>query len=211
MAEARDLVTMLYRPRETMRRVLDSPNRWTNGLIALASVCTSFPDADIRHMPRELPGLGLTTLLAIVTLGIIMTVIFWILAMYLIAWLVTVAGRFLEGNATVADVHAALAWAAVPMVWSIIGRLPLGIYTSSLAVRGNAGLEIALDMLGRGTLSILLIVIAIKLVFVVWVVWLAAINLSEAMQFETWKGLSAMAAVAAVPFVVAAAVVLSRH
>jgi hypothetical protein len=212
MAAPRDLVTMLYKPRETMRRVLDAPgSRWTNGLVALAFICASFGDPDIRHMPRELPDLTLFSTLAIVALVLIATGIVWIIAMYVISGLVTIAGRFLDGNAAVADVHAALAWSLVPMVWSIVYRIPLSIYTANLTIRSTSPWQIVVDLMSQGALAVGLIAVAIKLACTIWIMCLAAVNVSEAMKFETWKGFTAVATVAAAPIVVAAAVVLSFH
>jgi len=204
---------MLYAPRETMRRVLDTPGRrWTIELIALAFIVSSFGDPDIRRMPRELPGLTLVPTLAIVVLVCIATAIFWVLAICVIAWLVTLVGRRLDGKSTVADVRAALAWALVPMIWSIFYRIPISLYQSQITVHETGSpWQIGLELLEQGTLSVALIVIAIKLVFDLWVVGLAAINVSEAMRFETWKGFSAVAVVGAAPFVIAAAAVLATH
>jgi hypothetical protein len=212
MAQARDLVTMLYEPRQTMRRVLDTPGRrWTTELIALAFIISSFRDPDIGRLPRTLPDLTLGPMLAFIALVLIAIAVCWVLVFYLIAWLVTlVARRFLDGQGVVADVRAALAWALVPMVWSIVFRVPLAVYRSRLIISGTSNLQITLDLLQSGTLSVALIAAALKFIFLLWMIALAAINVSEAMRFETWKAFSALAAVAAAPFVVAAAAILTK-
>lgn len=213
MAAGRDLVTMLYEPRETMRRILAAPGRrWTPEIIALAFIVTSFGDPDFRRLPRDLPDLTLVPMLAFIALVLVATAICWILAFYAIAWMVAFVGRrLLDGHGAAADVRAALAWALVPMIWSIIFRIPFSIYRSRITITGTSAWQITLDLLQQGTLSVAIVVIAVKLAFDLWVFCLAAINVSEAMKFETWKGFSAMAAVAAAPFVIAAAVVLAKH
>jgi hypothetical protein len=213
MAEGRDLVTMLYEPRETIRRVLDTAGpRWTTELIALAFIVTSFGDPDVRRIPRELPDLTLVPTLAFVALVLIATAICWVLVFYALAWLVTMVGRrLLDGQGVTSDVRAALAWALVPMVWSIVFRIPLAIYRSQLTITGTNSWQITLDLLQSGTLSIALVAAALKFVLFLWVIALAAINVGEAMRFETWKGLSALAVVAVAPFVIVAAAILAKR
>jgi hypothetical protein len=212
MAAARDLVTMLYSPRETMRRILADPqHRWWIQIVILALVCMSFGDPDIRRMPREVPDLALGPLLATIVLVVIATALCWVLLVYLGSWLVTLAGRILEGRAAVRDVRAALAWAFVPMIWSLAYRIPFAIYRSRIHISGTSGWQITLDLLEQGTLSMALLIVAIKLIFTVWVVCLASLNVAEAMKFEAWKGFAAIAMVGALPLVIAAAAVLASH
>jgi hypothetical protein len=49
MERLRDLVTILYQPRETMRSILDRPDRWSLQIVFLAFVCASVNDIDVRH------------------------------------------------------------------------------------------------------------------------------------------------------------------
>lgn len=212
MAAPRDLVTMLYKPRETMRRVLDdTQHRWWIQIVVLAFICISFGDPDIRRLPLELPDLALGPLLAFVALILIVTAVCWVLGVYAIAWLVKIAAHYLDGHGSARDVREALAWALVPMIWSIVYRIPSAIYRSRLQISSTNPWQITVDVLQQGAVSVALIIIAIKLVFDIWVVWLASVNVAEALRFETWKGFTALAIVAVVPIVVTTAAILAFH
>ena len=212
MASARDLVTVLFKPRETMRRILDEPkHRWTAEVMVLAAVCAQFGDRDIRDLGKVLPSLGLAPTLATVALALCIAAIIWVAMLYIGAWLVTLAGRVIEGNGKVADVRAAIAWSFVPVIWSFVYRIPFGIYASRVRIRGNNAWEIVIDVAQQGVLSVAFIYLAFQFAFDIWVLCLASANVAEAMKFETWRGFSAVAMVAAVPFVMAAAAVLAFH
>ena len=212
MAEPRDLMTMLYKPRETIRRVLDDPRpRWTVQLVILAFICSSFGDPDIRHLGRDLPDLTLGPMLALIVVLLVVIAICWVIGVYLIGWLVTLAGRLLDGKGTAADVRTALAWALVPLILTPVYRIPVAIYRSTLKIHGTSGLQVSIDMLQQGAISVALVIAAIQIAFDLWVVYLASANVGEAMRFETWKGFSALAIVAAVPIVVTTAAILAFH
>src|SRR5712692_8551938 len=134
---AKDLVTNLYRPRETMRRILDSgQDRWSVGIVVLACICSSVSDLDIRALPRVLPSLSITATLSIAALAYVVHAVVWVIALYLLAWAATLVGRFLEGQAAVTDVRAALAWSLAPLIWSVVFRIPLAFYRYQFDLHG---------------------------------------------------------------------------
>src|SRR5579859_3177611 len=113
------LVTILYQPRETMRRILASANRWTWEITALACVCASVNDINADQAAKELPGLRLGPGLALVALGLIVSAITWVIVLYIVSWIAAPVGRFLlGGTGSAGDVRAALAWGLVPVIWS---------------------------------------------------------------------------------------------
>jgi hypothetical protein len=131
MASPKDLVTVLYRPRATMRRVLDGGrDRWTIQIVVLAFICASVGDADISKLLAALPDLSLNATLALVALALLLIAACWIIVLYLFAWVATFIGRWLDGQGEIADVRAALAWGLVPVIWSVVLRIPLAVYKS---------------------------------------------------------------------------------
>ena len=127
----KDLATILYRPRETMRRVLDAGrDRWTAQIVILAFLSTAISDPDTRQITRVLPDLSMGAVLALIALALILTPVIWLLFLYVIGWIATMVGRWLGGQGPVADVRAALAWSLVPVIWSVIVRIPLAIYSA---------------------------------------------------------------------------------
>src|SRR5512140_563238 len=126
MATLADLVTAVYRPRETMRRVLAGSDRWAPQVVVLAFLCASVGDPDIRRLSTVLPGLGLSAI-AVVLLGLVVSAALWLVVWFVVSWLATMAGRWLGGLAPAADVRAALAWGMVPVIWSVVYRIPFAL------------------------------------------------------------------------------------
>lgn len=206
----RDLVTVLYKPRATMRRILDSArNRWTAEIVVLAFICASFADPDIRHLREVLPDFSLGSTLAFVAMVLVLIATCWVLLIYALAWLVAYVGKYLGGSATVADVRAALAWGLVPLIWSVTYRVPIGLYRSRLRIHSTAPLQVSIDYLQNGGCSLALIVGALQITFDLWVLFVMSSTVAEAERFETWRGLSTVAISAAVPVVIVIAAVLA--
>jgi len=127
--------TIWYRPRATIRRIVDTdPTRFVLGIAWLvgalgvlssqvAVATTDFP-ANVPHWPRLGPiGIALMSFLG----GVISDV-----SLYGFAALYRWAGHILGGNAQRVEVRAALAWAQVPGLYlaavTIIATV-LGFYT----------------------------------------------------------------------------------
>lgn len=210
MASPRDLVTILYQPRETMRRVLDAGGeRWTIGLVVLAYICSSFNDPDVLRMQRQLPDIALGGTLALVALALIVVAICWVLLFYGFAWLVTMAGRWLDGHGEFADVRAALAWAFVPVIWSVLVRIPVAIYAYHLLPVGPDKRLMVTEMIARGGCTLAIIAFALQIVLYVWIAFIASATVAEALHFTTGKGLATLAIVFAIPFVIGIAAFLA--
>src|SRR6266700_2353861 len=115
MERLKDLVTILYRPRETMRRILESPDRWSVQVVLLAYFCSCVNDTDIRNVDKVISNMKPVPIIAIVALALIAVAAVWVLILYILSWIATPIGRMLGGTGPVADVRAALAWAMVPV------------------------------------------------------------------------------------------------
>src|SRR5581483_4881504 len=84
-----DLVTILYRPRQTIRRILDSgSDRWVVQIVLLAYICTSVNDSDFREIQNVLPGLSQTAIIALAALALIAGGLAWIVLLFLVSWVV---------------------------------------------------------------------------------------------------------------------------
>src|SRR5260370_31762876 len=138
MERLKDLVTILYRPRETMRRILDRPDRWSLQIVFLAFVCASVNDIDVRHATALLPGLRLFPGLILLALAIIVGGFLWIVTLFILSWIATAIGRQMGGEGNARAVRAALAWSMVPIVWSPIYRPPLAILGMGADIVPNA-------------------------------------------------------------------------
>jgi len=207
----KDLVTILYQPRETMRRILDGGRqRWGVQVVMLAAVCAAVNDADVSHAGRDLPQLKAMPLLAIIALGLVAQAIAWVILLFVVAWMATPVGRFLGGTAPVADVRAALGWSMTPVVWSPIYRIPLLIFASRMHVGPKVNLHATLvDFVSRGGCSVLVVYLFLQGAFTVWCIVLASFTVAEAQRFSTQKGFVTVLATLALPVLVVAAAVLA--
>jgi hypothetical protein len=206
MPSPRDLVTVVYRPRETMRRVLDGGrDRWAIQVVLLATFCSAVSDTDIRHLHTALPELGLGSTIALAILLLIVDALCWVGFLYLIALAVTLVGRRLEGHAEVADVRAALAWSVAPAVWSALLRIPLAVYAYRLVPPAAEPRKVLLDFVANGGCTFAILALTFEILLYAWVAWVASSTVGEALRFSSWKGLATLAIVAAAPIVIAIA------
>jgi Yip1-like protein len=210
MASPKDLVTVLYRPRETMRRVLDGGrDRWTVPLIVLAFICASVGDSDIPELGRVLPGLSLSATLALVALGLLLFAACWVIALYVFALLATIVGRWLEGQGEIADVRAALAWGVVPVIWTVILRIPIAVYSSRLIAQTPDKHRMLMDFILKGGCVIAALATTYQLLLFLWVMYVVSSTVGEALRFSSWKGLATIAMTVGVPVIIAVAAALA--
>lgn len=204
----RDLVTILYRPRETIRRILDSGRpRWTWEVIVLASVCSSFVDPDIRRAT----GLTLTTRLAVAVFGVIVNAAVWVGLAYLFAWVATLVGRRLQGEGSVRDVRTAVAWALVPQIWSILYRAPASFYLSNMVRETNDHPALLLDFIRQGGCSAVIVLLTLQVLLYAWIVFLGSVTIGEALRFSPWRGLATLAITSVIPIVIGVAAFIATR
>ncbi len=203
-------MTVVYRPRETMRRVLDGHDRWTIQIVVLATVCAAVGDPDIRHA-QYVVNLSLATKLALVVLALVVNAACWIGILYLFAWAATVVGRRLDGHADVADVRAAVAWGVVPVIWSVVVRIQLLIYAQRLVPETRNTTHLIMDFIANGGCTFAILVLTFQLLLYVWIAYVASSTVGEALRFSSWKGLATISIVFAVPFIIGVAASLASR
>jgi hypothetical protein len=210
VATARDFVTILYQPRETIRRVLAEPKRWTWQLVAIAAVCASIDDPDLGRLRSTFPTLSGGRIALFVAGGVAGAAVGWIVMLFLLTWLAAFVGRLLGGSAPVRNVRTALAWATVPVIWLVPYRIPAAIYRHyALGDSRIAPRELFANFLANGGCSILLIAILIKFGCFLVQLWIASSTLAEVQGFPTIKGAANLAITLIAPLVIAAAAVFA--
>lgn len=211
MAALRDLATVLVQPQKTMRRVLEGSDRWTTQVVVLAFVCSSVADANPRVLAETLPGLGWSTI-AVVAVSLVVGALTWVIALWLLAWIAGFVGRKLGGTAKMSDVRAAMAWGLVPVIWSVVYRIPLVILVSRFHVNPNVNVAAALiEFAGKGGVSMVIVFLALQLLFAGACVWVGSFCLAEAEQFSPLTALGVIAITFSIPIVIVAAAVVSSH
>jgi Yip1-like protein len=199
-----DLVTILYRPRETMRRILDSGrDPWGVAVVVLAFVAASTNDIDAARLGEVMPGLKVLPLIAIVALSIVVGAATWVIALFIISWIATPIGRMLGGEAKARDVRAALGWGMTPIVWSPIYRIPVAIVVSRFPVVPEINVRKTLiDFLSRGGFSFVILFLGLQFLFALSSLALGSFTLAEAQRFSTQKGFVNLAISLALPLLV---------
>ena len=198
-----DLFTILYRPRETMRRILEGDDRWTIQIVLLASVCASVNDHDIYRLRDVFPGLHLAPALATIALGIIAVSCVWLVMLFVYGWIATFVGRLLNGAASAADVRAALAWGLVPAIWSVLYRIPFAIYATRyrIGTRLNPR-EILFNYAASGGCALIVIYLAFQLIVFVWSLYIATNTIAETQRFSTERAFANLAIALVLPLLV---------
>ncbi|HYS54269.1 MAG TPA: Yip1 family protein [Thermoanaerobaculia bacterium] len=203
MERLKDLVTILYRPRETMRRILDQPDRWAPGIVFLAAVCASANQLDARNLADAVPNIKVLPTIAIIALIIVLTAATWVIALYILSWIATPIGRMMGGTGTVGDVRAGLAWAMVPVIWSPIYRVPLVILATRSPIVPEINVrKVVIDFLSHGGCSIIILFLGFQLLFELWCVVLGSFTVAEAQRFSTQKGFVNVVITIALPLMV---------
>jgi hypothetical protein len=206
-----DLIEILYRPRETMRRILESGDRWVVQITMLAAICTDTQDIDASRVSALLPQIPTMPMLAAVALGLIVDALSWVLLLYILSWIAFGIGRFLGGTAPVRDLRAAMAWALVPAIFSPLYRIPSVIAARGLHVVGSRtnAHDAVLNFLSHGGCSLIVVYLFVQIVFELAVVVLASFTVAEAQRFSTQKGFVNVAATLALPVAVILAAVFT--
>ncbi len=168
--------TIWYRPRATMRRIVDTDPRkfvlliaWMAGALAALNsqvmVATIDLPANVPHLPRLGP-IGIA--IAAFIFGVIS-----IVSLYGLAALYRWAGHILGGTARAAEVRAALAWSQVPGLYLAVVMIiaaVLGLYTPP-APHGVSSVSLIESIVGF------------------WVFVISLKCLGEVHRFSAWRAL----------------------
>ena len=194
-----------------MRRILDSgPDRWAIQIILLAFVCSSVSDVDTRRLSEALPSLKLPFVLAIVVLSILVGAAGWVLALFLFSWIAAPVGRLMGGVGTAPEVRAALAWGMVPVIWSVLYRIPVAVYQSRFPIRAHTNVrEILVQFMAHGGCSLIVVLIACQILIAIWSLFVASSTLGEAHRFSTAQGFLNLIIAVALPVLVIGAAVFT--
>ena len=172
-------LTIWYRPRATIRRIVDTDPRkfvlgiaWLAGALAalnnqVAAATIDLP-ANVAHFPRLGP-IGIT--IAAFIFGVLSVV-----GLYGLASLYRWSGHILGGTAAKVEVRAALAWSLVPGIYLTVVTIAatmLGFYTAPAP-----DLTSPLNLV-QTTIGIWVFVIALKC-------------LGEVHRFSAWRALGAI-------------------
>lgn len=171
-------VTIWTSPRETIQRIIDTdPVKRVIDLAVLSSIAQTLNQASADSMGDQF-GLGM--LLLIVVIG---GVLGGLLGLYVGGFFIKVTGSWLGGQADVVRVRAAIAWASVPVIASLLLWIPKSflfgfeMFTSQVPVIESSAL-----------LSMALLVFAVfDIVLGVWAFVLLLMCLAQVQGFSVWR------------------------
>ena len=188
-----------------MRRILDSGRgRWTPLVVVIAFLCSSVGELDRRAV--HIDGIPLPLMIAA---GALFGALIWLLLVYLLAWVVTVLGRLFEATGTVRETAAAIAYGLVPIIWTVILRLPAAMYIRSLNLNATSGREMIMEFVHRGGCLIAVLAFGLKLFIDAWVVVVMSNTVGEALRFSSLRGFAVLAISAGLPLMIMAAALLA--
>ncbi|MGZ8853426.1 MAG: YIP1 family protein [Thermoanaerobaculia bacterium] len=202
----RDVLAVGFRPRTTMRRVLDHGRAPVLPLVVAATISTMIKDVSVTGLAHVLRSQTAVTA-AMIAGAIVCGAILLVGLFYGLSWMAVYAGRMLEGHATPAQVRAAMAWGLVPMIWLLLVRVPVAFLRAPTELRRMGGINLTLP--SSGTLAGALVLVVVNALGALWYVYVASETLGEANQFSGWRGLGTLAMVGVTPFVIALAAILA--
>lgn len=200
-----------FRPRPTMRRILDAGrDRMVLPLVLLAAISFALGDAERPNLGGLDPSKGLLFVLLAVA-GVVAGLLFIVLLFYLFSWAATAIGRALEGQGSAREVRSAIAWGAVPFLWALLYRVPAAIWFPVTRTRVEAGsAKFTLDPAAGGSTCLTMVLFGmLEVLVLIWYLIVASNTLGEAHRFSAWRGLATILLTAATPIVIVVAAVLA--
>jgi Yip1-like protein len=199
------LVRVGIRPRQTMRRILDlGRDRMVVPLVLLAYVSAIFGDLSFAELRQVQTAISPLTLAGLVAGVLICGPLIAILIFYGLSWLVARVGRLLDGEGGTREVRSAMAWGLAPFIWALLYRIPASFFMPASA-EGRA-LEVS-ELVQRGAAA--LAFGFVELLVLIWYLIVTSATVGEAHGFSTLKGFATLMIVFIIPFILAAAAVLT--
>lgn len=212
-----DFVAILFRPRQTMRRILDRrPDRSVIPLVLLASLSAFAGDmrlADLGRVPAGIVSPSMVLLIAGVVVGVVFCSL---LFFYFLAWIAVPIGHFMEGEGSKRDVRSALAWGLAPSIAALAYRIPALLFIPATLGEGGRRIRIHGETLILGSASLArdgwglaLVFTALELGTMLWLLFVASSTMAEAHGFSRARGLGTLALAVCSPMVVIVAALLA--
>jgi hypothetical protein len=215
MNEIRNLASILIRPRETMRRILDQPrDRMVFLLAFLGGISGALADRKTGNLPAALEATPWAVpIMIFVTLAVALLMA---LVFYGLSWVAMLAGRAFEGQGTIREARSALAWGLAPAVWALLYRVPLALLfprATTDAVRVSDA-SVRISGFDFSSMGVGCVVALLDLAVLIWYLIIGSAAMGEAHRFSNGRGFAVLLMTWAAPVIVLIAAVISlatRH
>ena len=172
--------SMWLHPRRTIRQIVaTNPDRLVLVLASISGIVQGFANAESKSRGDK------TSLATVLLLSLIVGPLMGIFGLWLGGMLLRWTGRWLGGQADSRRIRTALAWANVPMVWSLLLWIPaILLFGAELFTKATPIIE------ASSRLSALYLVFSIGTAGIgVWSFVVLLHALGEVQGFSAWKAL----------------------
>ena len=200
------LLHILVRPRATIRAILDAPrDRAALWIVMAAMFGVALTDFDVKS-PEAMDRLREPGMLLVVVGAVLAAFAVMVACYFLFAAVAMVVGRLFDGTGTFREMRSAVAWGTVPLVWSLLYRIPAAILLNGprpSSIELGSGLSFSSGT-GAGCLVALL-----NLAIAVWCFAITGIGVAEGHRFSTERGFATLIASLISPVVIIIAAALA--
>jgi hypothetical protein len=173
-------VSMWLNPRRTIRQIVDTdPDRKVLLLAAIAGIGKVLDKASTKSTGDHL------SLVAILLLAVIVGPLGGVISLYIGGALLRWTGSWIGGRAEARDIRAAIAWASVLAIWSMLLWVPeLSLFGKEMFTTETPNID------ASTALTILFWAFAaIEIILGVWMIMVFLKCLGEVQGFSAWKAL----------------------
>ena len=195
-----DFLAVLIHPRPAMRRILDRGRYQWIPLVMMALIASAAGKIKPREILKAFPPEHRWALAWINIGAIVFGLLICVLLFYGLSFIAHFVGRAFEGTGAIKPVRAAAAWGMMPLIVSVLYRLPLSLWMTSSA-----------DNVNPAACGAAVIVGAVELATLIWYAYVGSACLAEAHQFSFLRGFATLAFTFLTPLILTIAAILTFH
>lgn len=212
-----DFVSILVRPRRTMRVILDQrPDRTVIPLVLLATLSALVGDFRVADLERVPQGTFAAPVVLMIVAAVVVVAMCSLLFFFFLAWIAVPIGRFLDGEGGPREVRSALAWGLTPWIAALIYRFPAMVLRPAASIEtptrvrlGDDTLILGLDGLAGASGGFALAFAVLEIGTLLWLIFVASSTLAEAHRFSRTRGLGTLMLALASPLIVVVSALLA--
>jgi hypothetical protein len=179
----RPFFQMWIKPKDTMERIFAGETRKENGMIKRLAMLAGIAEILTRfHVQDAGNDYSLTT---IILIALFFGPILGIFLLYIMGWLVQFTGKWIGGIEERSEIRKAIAWANIPIAWSLI------VWCIAIILFGREYFmgDIAAIEFSSFKINMYYILLFIDIIIYCWFIYIIVKCLAVAQKFSAWKSL----------------------